>query len=280
MFGCSFALKLFDRRTTVKTEYDWNNVMNEVSPLLAALLPAAKDVILLADCDAAIRQEICLGLGENGLDVVEAANYSELVIATENANVSLVILDPDGMGGDGMELVRFMCNQVGLPLIIVSNKGRAINKVIGLELGADDYMHKPIDVDELVARIRAVLRRIRRQRLDPRGNSARSSNFPLFRFDGWELDAARRTLTGPGGILSDLTSTEIDLLLILVRNAQSPLSREIIIEQLGKRNDSSACRTIDVLVSKLRRKLEGEGDQMIKTVRGAGYVFTAAVAVT
>jgi two-component system, OmpR family, response regulator len=254
--------------------------MDELSPLLTTFLTPAKDLILVADCDTAGRQAICLGLRENGFDVVEAKNYSELAIATENANVSLVIIEPDGMGGDGMEIVRFLCNQVGLPLVIVSNKGRAINKVIGLELGADDYMHKPIDVDELVARIRAVLRRTRRQRLAPRGHSARSSNFPLFRFDGWELDAARRTVTCPKGVLLDLTSTEIDLLLILVRNAQAPLSREMIIEQLGKRNDSSAGRTIDVLISKLRRKLEGEGDQMIKTVRGAGYVFTAAVAVT
>ncbi len=253
--------------------------MSEVSPLLAALLPTAKDLILVADCDAAVREAICLGLRDNGLDVVEAGSYPQFAAAAENANISLVIIEPDGMEADGMELVRFICNQVGLPLIIVSNKGRAINKIIGLELGADDYMHKPIDVDELVARIRAVLRRTRRQQFSGRGLTARGSKFPIFRFDGWELDAARRTLTCPKGILLDLTSTEIDLLLILVKNAQAPLSREMIIDQLGKRNDSSDCRTIDVLVSKLRRKLEGEGDQMIKTVRGAGYVFTAAVAV-
>ena len=253
--------------------------MNEISPLLPAFVTAAKDRILVADIDSALRQSICVSLIDNGFDVVEATNYSEIGVVSKNATISLAIIEPDGLGGDGMQLVRFICDQVGLPLIIVSSKGRAINKVIGLELGADDYMCKPIDIDELVARIRAVLRRTRRQRLAPRANPSGRSGLPLFRFDGWELDAGRRTLSCPKGISLELTSTEIDLLLIFVKNAQVPLSREIIIDQLGKRSDSSAGRTIDVLVSKLRRKLEGEGDEMIKTVRGAGYVFTSAVAV-
>lgn len=253
--------------------------MNDIMPLPAALLAAAKDRILVAESDSILRQSICRGLSDNGFDVVEATNYSEIGVVTKDATISLAIVEPDGLGGDGMQLVRFICDQVGLPLIIVSSKGRAINKVIGLELGADDYMCKPVDIDELIARIRAVLRRTRRQRQVPRGQPAGRSGLPLFRFDGWELDAGRRTLACPKGGMLVLTSTEIDLLLILVKNAQVPLSREMIIEQLGKRSDASAGRTIDVLVSKLRRKLEGEGDEMIKTVRGAGYVFTAAVAV-
>lgn len=253
--------------------------MNPVSPLSDALLTASRDRVLVADSDSIVRQSICLGLIDSGFDVVEATNNAEIGVVNTDATISLAILEPDGLGGDGMQLVRFICDQVGLPLIIISNKGRALNKVIGLELGADDYMCKPIDIDELVARIRAVLRRTRRQRQTQRGHPAIGSALPLFRFDGWELDAGRRTLACPEGALLELTSTEIDLLLIFVKNAQVPLTREIIIEQLGKRSDSSAGRTIDVLVSKLRRKLEREGDDIIKTVRGAGYVFTAAVVV-
>ena len=170
-----------------------------------------------------------------------------------------------------------ICNQLALPLIIVSNRGRAINKVIGLELGADDYMCKPIDLDELVARVHAVLRRTRRQRGPAFKAPVAIGGLPKYRFDGWELDSGRRTLASAQSGMLDLTSTEIDLLLIFVKNAQVPLSREHIVQQLGKSSDAAIGRAVDVLVSKLRRKLESDGVEIIKTVRGAGYVFTASV---
>jgi len=254
--------------------------MNAVLPISDALLMPTRDRILVADSDFELRQSVCLSLADNGFDVCEATSYSDLGMVETDRTISLAVMEPDGLGGNGMQLVRFICDQVGLPLIIVSNKGRALNKVIGLELGADDYMCKPIDMDELVARIRAVLRRTRRQRLAVRETSIVRSGPPRFRFEGWELDAGRRTLACPKGVLQELTSTEIDLLVIFAKNPQVALSREVIIERLGKRSDSAAVRTIDVLVSKLRRKLEREGNDIIKTVRGAGYVFTASVAVS
>jgi len=253
--------------------------MNAVLPISDALMMPTRDRILVADSDFELRQSVCLSLADNGFYVFEAAHYSELGIVETDRTISLAVVEPDGLGGNGMHLVRFICDQVGLPLIIISHKGRALNKVIGLELGADDYMCKPIDNDELVARIRAVLRRTRRQRLPALDTSVVRSGLPRFRFEGWELDAGRRTLACPKGIFLELTSTEIDLLVIFAKNPQVPLSREVIIERLGKRSDSAAVRTIDVLVSKLRRKLEREGNEMIKTVRGSGYVFTALVAV-
>lgn len=238
-----------------------------------------KDCILVVELAGQPRLDMEAGLSENGFDVVVAASYDEVTTALQGGGIDVTVLDPNIVRDDGMQLIRELTAAFPTPLIIISDKVRTIHKIVGLEMGADDYMCRPIEVDELAARIRAVLRRSRPSATvqSTSGKSAVGLASPIYRFDGWHFDAGRRELTDPNGEPVDLTSMEAEMLITFVRNAQTPLSRLSIIEHLGKRGDPTSVRTIDVLISKLRKKIERDGNDMIKTVRGAGYVFTPLV---
>jgi two-component system OmpR family response regulator len=189
---------------------------------------------------------------------------------------ALVLLDLGLPGEDGFSIARQLREHWRCGLVIVTGRGDAVDKVVGLEVGADDYVTKPFDLRELLARIKAVLRRIA-----PTGASALAgeSRRDRFRFAAWSLDTAARRLTDRDGRDTSLTGGEFDLLCAFVRHPGRVLSRDFLLEQTRGRDGAPFDRTIDVQVGRLRKKLETDPDdpQIIKSVRGAGYILVPPV---
>jgi DNA-binding response OmpR family regulator len=227
---------------------------------------------LLVEDDPSLRVLTARALQENGYVVRPAATGPEMWIAFNAEPIDLIILDIMLPGTNGIELCRQLRQKSDVPIIFISAKGSETDRVIGLEIGADDYLAKPFGTRELMARVRAVLRRggMDRQSEQSRRNEAL--------FDGWQVNFPRRELTSPSGAVVDLTGAEFDLLSSFLHNAQRVIARERLIELSRTRLGDASDRSIDVLVSRLRRKLQGEGrDAPITTVRGVGYMFNAEV---
>lgn len=190
--------------------------------------------------------------------------------------VDLVVLDLMMPGEDGYSICRRLIAEGGPPVIILSAKGEDLDRIIGLELGADDYLAKPFNPRELTARIRAVLRR----RHGPAGGDA-SGDAPdgLYRFSGWRLDINARALVDPGGRDVELSGGEFSLLSAFVQRPGRVLSRDQLLNWTRGRDADPFDRAIDVQLSRLRKKLGDDPRRptLIKTVRGDGYVFTARV---
>jgi two-component system OmpR family response regulator len=242
-----------------------------------ALEPEAH--VLVVEDDASMRHLIARLLRANGFRSTGVRDGREMWETLRNTDVDLVLLDVMLPGQSGLELLRGLrIERSSLPVLMVTAKGSEADRVLGLDLGADDYLPKPFGRRELLARVRAVLRRARPQTAAPDGAMGRATVQRL-RFDGWNVDLARRELFSPGGAVVDLSGAEYDLLLAFLEHPHRVLARNQILElsrgRLAEPND----RSVDVLVSRLRRKLEGEdsGTAMIKTVRGAGYMFLPAV---
>jgi two-component system OmpR family response regulator len=184
---------------------------------------------------------------------------------------ALVLLDL-GLGEeDGLVIARRLRAQWRCGLVMVTGRADSVDRIVGLEVGADDYVTKPFDLRELVARIKAVLRR-----LEPGAPAARST----LCFAGWSLDTAARALTSPDGRDVALTTGEFDLLFTFAKHAGRVLSRDFLLESTRGRESGPFDRTVDVQVGRLRRKIEvdPEKPQIIKSVRGAGYLFVPSVA--
>jgi len=188
--------------------------------------------------------------------------------------VDLVILDLMLPGEDGLTLARSLRSESGIGIIILTGRGETVDRIIGLEMGADDYLPKPFHLRELLARVKSVLRRVQ----------SRSGDGPLHarsraRFAGWNLDLSSRELLAPSGEEVRLTTGEFDLLAAFVNNANQVLSRDRLLDLARNREAGPFDRTIDVQVGRLRRKLEDDpqNPSMIKTVRGSGYIFTPPV---
>jgi two-component system OmpR family response regulator len=190
---------------------------------------------------------------------------------------ALVLLDLGLPGEDGFIIARQLRENWGCGLVIVTGRGDAVDKIVGLEIGADDYVTKPFELRELLARVKAVLRRI-----EPRATVAPPlpADAPMgWCFAGWELDTAARRLDNPQGEAVALTSGEFDLLSALATHAGRVLSRDFLLGQMRGREAAPFDRTIDVQVGRLRKKIEvdPENPQIIKSVRSAGYVFASVV---
>ena len=185
----------------------------------------------------------------------------------------LVLLDLGLPGEDGFSIARQLRERWHCGLVIVTGRGDAVDKVVGLEVGADDYVTKPFDLRELLARIKAVLRRTAQP--GPGGPSARA----IHRFAGWQFDTAARRLVDANGQEVALTGGEFSLLAALLENAGRVLSRDFLLEHTRGREAGPFDRTIDVQIGRLRKKLEANVDdpQIIKSVRGAGYILVAPV---
>lgn len=189
--------------------------------------------------------------------------------------VDLVILDLMLPGEDGLTLARALRNeQAGIGIIILTGRGETVDRIIGLEMGADDYLPKPFHLRELLARVKSVLRRVQ-MRTGDKPAASRSKA----RFGGWSLDLSSRELTSPGGEEVRLTTGEFDLLAAFVHNANQVLTRDRLLDLARNREAGPFDRTIDVQVGRLRRKLEDDpqNPSMIKTVRGTGYIFTPTI---
>ncbi len=186
----------------------------------------------------------------------------------------LVILDLMLPGEDGLTLARSLRSESGIGIIILTGRGETVDRIIGLEMGADDYLPKPFHLRELLARVKSVLRRVQSRDGDA-PQPARSQA----RFAGWNLDLASRELMSPGGQEVRLTTGEFDLLAAFVNNPNQVLSRDRLLDLARNREAGPFDRTIDVQVGRLRRKLEDDPQKpgLIKTVRGSGYIFTPSV---
>lgn len=230
-------------------------------------------MILVVEDDPRLRVSMARVLQQNGFVVLQAGSGAEMWSALEKRLVNLILLDLVLPGKSGIELCREVRERSNVPIIFVSARGDEMSRVIGLEVGADDYLPKPVRTRELLARIRAVLRR------QPPDSLADVGSEPRFRFDGWQVDLRRRTVISPGGALVELTGAEFDLLASFVSSPQRVLARDRLIELSRVRLGDASDRSIDVLVSRLRRKLSRAGQPPpITTVRGIGYMLTANVA--
>ena len=213
-------------------------------------------------------------LQAHGFRVTQVHSGRDLLALMGSDPPELVLLDLGLPGEDGFAIARQLREHWHCGLVIVSGRGDAIDKVVGLEVGADDYVTKPFDLRELLARIKAVLRR-----LSPADAAGAAPAAPAekvrVRFAGWQLDTAARALTDPQGAEVALTGGEFDLLTVFARHPGRVLSRDFLLERTRGREAGPFDRTIDVQVGRLRRKLETdpENPQIIKSVRGAGYIF-------
>ncbi|SDN95965.1 DNA-binding response regulator, OmpR family, contains REC and winged-helix (wHTH) domain [Pseudomonas azotoformans] len=211
---------------------------------------------------------------QHGYGVETAASGAELWAAMEHRPADLIILDLMLPGDNGLLLCQCLRQQYATPVIMLTAMGELSDRVVGLEMGADDYLSKPFDARELLARVRAVLRRAGETR-PPMGEVAR----PLIRFAGWQLDLTRRELRSPDQVMIPLSSGEFDLLLVFAEHPQRVLTREQLLNLARGHSHDAFDRSIDVQVSRLRRKLEFDTKRpaMIRTVRNGGYQFTASV---
>ena len=234
--------------------------------------------ILVVDDDADIRQLIADYLGENELRVTTAANSAEMRDALSEHAIDLVVLDLRLGKEDGMQIARKLREESAIPIIIVTGKHDDVDRVMGLELGADDYVTKPFNSRELLARIRAVLRRYQTAiEIVP----VRDEKRRAYRFEGWELNLRTRRLTAPDLQRIDLTNGEFSLLQAFCAAPQRVLTRDQLLD-LSRLNSAEVYdRSIDVQILRLRRKIEPDPSQpqYIKTERGAGYIFNAPVEV-
>ncbi|MCQ8241917.1 response regulator transcription factor [Rhizosaccharibacter radicis] len=229
--------------------------------------------ILVVEDDPGMRMLILRVLQGSGYSVRGAQDGREMWEALSSAPFDLVILDVMLPGTNGLDLCRALRRDSHVPVIIVSARGEELDRVLGLELGADDYVPKPFGQKELLARVRAVLRRGTVAPARQNGSERRES----LSFAGWLLDLRRRELTDPDGAAVELSGAEHDLLASFLENPQRVIGRDRLLELSRTRLGDVSDRSVDVLVSRLRRKLGSDSENLIRTVRGLGYIFTADV---
>jgi DNA-binding response OmpR family regulator len=231
--------------------------------------------VLVVEDDPALQRMILNYFVENNIRTLVASNRQAMVDRLGDTEINLVILDLRLGPEDGLDLLREVRLNSDVPVIIITGHRRdEIDRVVGLELGADDYLTKPFNLRELLARVRAILRRFDAGRALP----AREPERGRFRFSGWQLDRRIRQLTDPAGSPVALTKGEYAMLLAFLEAPQRPLSREQLL-QATRIHEDVFDRSIDVQILRLRRKLERDpsAPRVIRTERGVGYVFAAAV---
>ena len=235
--------------------------------------PAPAANILMVDDDRGIRDVVSDFLSQHGYHVETAGDALEMEAVLNRASIDLVVLDVMLPGEDGLAICRRMTSGDGPAIIMLSAMGEETDRIVGLELGADDYLSKPCNPRELLARVRAVLRR----RHEPRSTEA-----PLGAgcgFAGWRLDLVRRELRSPQGVMVNLSSGEFSLMRAFVERPQRVLTRDQLLDMARGRDSEAYDRAIDVQISRLRKKLDSgsNGLELIRTVRNEGYIFTAPV---
>ena len=236
----------------------------------------AQQHILVVDDEARIRTMLRRYLEGEGFKVSEAADGTAMRRVLEGEAVDLVLLDLMMPGEDGLSLARYIRRRGQTPIIMLTGKGELIDRVAGLEAGADDYVGKPFHLREILARIRTVLRRVQAPAVAAAPTAAPAD---ILRFQGWQLDMLRRELRSPDGIAVPLTSGEFELLRAFATHANRVLNRDQLMELVKGRERETYDRAIDTQIVRLRKKIEADpaNPALIKTVRGAGYVFAATV---
>lgn len=231
--------------------------------------------ILVVDDDREIRELLSRFLRKNGYRVDVAADGNEMKRLLDAARIDLIVLDRVLPGKDGLTLCRELRTSSRVPVILLTLLGADTDRIIGLEVGADDYLAKPFNPHELLARVKAVLRGTTELPVQSSPQKA-----PVLRFSGWALDRSRRRLQSPAGAIVSLTNGEFDLLVALAEHPQVVLTRDQLLDLARGRSAIAFDRSIDMQVTRLRRRIEAdpEAPEFIKTVRNKGYVFTPEVA--
>lgn len=230
--------------------------------------------ILIVDDDREVRDLLSRFLSNNGCRTLAVRDGKEMRRLLADRRIDLIVLDLMLPGEDGLTLCRDLRSRSAIPVIMLTAKGAQTDRIVGLEMGADDYLAKPFDPHELLARIKAVLRRTRGV-----ASHERAANATMFKFSGWTVDLTRRRVESPEGLMVDMTASEFDLLVAFLERPQRVLSREQLLDLTRGRDAGPFDRAIDNLVVRLRRKIEADPTQpsLIKTIRGVGYYFAATV---
>lgn len=230
--------------------------------------------IAVVEDDPEISRMVVNYMNDNGFEVEAARSGRDLDrVLSSGGKIDCVILDVGLPGEDGLSICRRLRGKSSVPIIMVTGRGTETDRIVGLELGADDYLPKPFNPRELLARVRAVIRRS----TAPEQPAAPAPEVVMF--EGWKLDMARRQLFAPDGAPRSLTSGEFNILAIFCQNPRKVLSRDDLLDMLHGRAAAVFDRSIDVQISRLRRKIETnlKDPSFIKTVRYGGYFFTPQV---
>ena len=229
--------------------------------------------IAILDDDPEIRSLLEQNLRGAGFEVSTASNGRDLKTILEHQTIDLIVLDLMLPGEDGLTICRELRAESNIPIIMLTAMTHEADRIIGLEMGADDYLTKPFSPRELVARIKATLRR---QGMVTTQSEDRSRTAV---FEGWKLDVVRRELRDPDDVLVDLTSGEFDLLAALIERPNRLMTRDLLLDITKGRQADVFDRSIDITISRLRQKIEEDpkNPQFIKTVRGKGYIFSAEI---
>lgn len=258
----------------------YKSVAPALFPLMTATTapPGLLPHVLVVDDEDGIRQLVLRYFSGNGFRVSEASDAGQARAVLEQQSVDLVLLDIGLPGEDGLALTRYLRERWHGAVIIVSGRGDPIERVIGLEIGADDYVSKPFELRELLARARSVLRRVASAaKVDSLDEPAEASHAG-YRFADLRLDPGSRRLMRDNNQEIDLTTREFDLLLALVEHAGKVMNRDQLMQRLHGREAGPFDRAIDVQIGRLRQKIENDPahPQLIKSVRGVGYLFAAS----
>ncbi len=227
--------------------------------------------ILVVDDDDELRALLQSYLGEHGFDVAAVPDGSGMRRELADSGFDLLILDVMLPGEDGLALCRELRSKSRIPILMLTARGDELDRIIGLEMGADDYLPKPFHPRELLARIRSILRRVQ--------DLAGEAPARVFHFAGWTLDIGLRHLVGADGVAVPLSTGEFRLLQSMAENANRVMSRDRLMDVLSGREAGPFDRSVDVMISRLRRRLgdDGREPEIIKTVRNEGYVLAAKV---
>ena len=228
--------------------------------------------LLLVDDEAALREPLAEYLSRQGFAVSQAVSAAQARSLLQTETPELVLLDIMMPGEDGLSLCRHLSEARAIPVILLTAKGEATDRIVGLEIGADDYLVKPFEPRELVARIRSVLRRAAKA-------APPAAEEELFEFEGWRLDPLKRRLSDPGGALVSISSVEFRLLMAFVEHPRQVLDRDRLLDMVQGREAHLFDRAVDNQVSRLRRKIEvdSRNPTLIQTVWGGGYMLAADV---
>jgi DNA-binding response OmpR family regulator len=232
------------------------------------------DHIVIVDDDELLRNRLRAYLASEGFRVSTAESAARFRDLMDRERIDLALVDISMPGENGLSLTRYLRERSDIAVVILTGKGDPIDRAIGLEVGADDYVAKPFHPRELLARVRSVLRRTK-----IRSHRAVGPMAPAVRFGGWRFDLAKRTLMSPRGKAVHLTAAEFQLLQAFVANANQVIGRDRLLELIAGRQWEPYDRTVDQHISRLRRKLEKnpKRPELIKSVRGRGYLFAAQV---
>lgn len=241
----------------------------------------SKKTILVVDDEAKLRKLLVTCFEQEGYETIEAEDAASALKAFDRRTPDLVTLDLRLGADSGLDVAREIKRISDVPIVMVTGRDDVLDRIVGLEIGADDYIAKPFHIREVLARINAVLRRAGRVTSDTESINGATAHAALYRFSGWQVIPERFEVKSPDGAPCDMTTAEFNLLMVFLERPKRILSREQLMEFLGGASYSPLDRTIDNQIARLRKKIEDDpaAPRIIRTVRGIGYSFTSDVEV-